>query len=82
MRTTLELPDELFRMAKIASVQRGTSLKELVTKALRRELGLEEPEEKSKRVVFPLMPRTGKVRMTPESVARADEESMRRDAGW
>ena len=39
MKTTLELPDELFRSAKIAAAQQGRSLKELFTEALREKLG-------------------------------------------
>jgi len=38
MKTTLEMPDELFRRAKATAAQRGQSLKQLVTVALEREL--------------------------------------------
>ena len=38
MKTTLEMPDELFRRAKTTAAQRGQSLKQLVTVALEREL--------------------------------------------
>jgi hypothetical protein len=38
MRTTVEIPDSLFRQAKTAAAQQGTSLKELLTEALRAEL--------------------------------------------
>jgi hypothetical protein len=38
MKTTLELPDALFREAKATAARRGTSLKALFTEALRREL--------------------------------------------
>jgi len=38
MKTTLEMPDELFRRAKATAAQRGQSLKQLVTTALEREL--------------------------------------------
>jgi hypothetical protein len=41
MKTTLELPDRLFRKAKAAAAERGQSLKEFVTEALRDKLGLE-----------------------------------------
>jgi len=39
MKTTLELPDELFRLAKSRAAQRGTTLKSLITQALQKELG-------------------------------------------
>ena len=38
MKTTLEMPDELFRRAKAKAAQRGQSLKQLVTVAIEREL--------------------------------------------
>ena len=38
MRTTVDLPDDLLKRAKIAAVQRGTSLRELIGRALEREL--------------------------------------------
>ncbi len=38
MKTTLEMPDKLFRRAKATAAQRGQTLKQLVTAALEREL--------------------------------------------
>ena len=38
MKTTIEMPDELFRRAKTTAVARGQTLKQLVTDALEREL--------------------------------------------
>ena len=38
MKTTLELPDGLFRKAKATAAERGQSLKEFVTEALRDKL--------------------------------------------
>jgi hypothetical protein len=38
MRTTLDLPDDILRKAKIAAVERGSSLRQLVIDALRREM--------------------------------------------
>ena len=35
MKTTIELPDPLFRRAKIVAAQRGTTLRGLVIKGLR-----------------------------------------------
>ena len=39
MKTTLDIPDELIRRAKQKALERGTSLKAVVTAALERELG-------------------------------------------
>jgi hypothetical protein len=38
MKTTLELPDQLFRKAKATAAERGQSLKEFVTEALQDKL--------------------------------------------
>jgi hypothetical protein len=38
MKTTLELPDFIFRKAKATAAERGQSLKEFVTEALREKL--------------------------------------------
>lgn len=42
MKTTIELPDELFRKAKAVAALRGKTLKEMITAALERELLLPE----------------------------------------
>ena len=38
MKTTIEIPDPLFRKAKSSAAERGQSLKQLVTEALREKL--------------------------------------------
>jgi hypothetical protein len=47
MKTTLEMPDELFRRAKTTAAQRGQSLKQLVTVALERELAGPAPSARA-----------------------------------
>jgi hypothetical protein len=43
MKTTIEIPDVLFRSAKANAAQRGQSLKEFVTEALQEKLvGLQD----------------------------------------
>ena len=39
MKTTLEIPDPLFRMAKATAAQHGQTLKQFVTEAMREKLG-------------------------------------------
>ena len=39
MRTTVDLPDDLMKRAKIAAVRRGSTLRDLIAEALRRLLG-------------------------------------------
>ena len=40
MKITLELPDSLFRKAKATAAERGQSLKEFVSEALREKLAI------------------------------------------
>ena len=44
MKTTLEIPDEIFRRTKAAAALRGESLKEVVTRALQTYLDRRPPE--------------------------------------
>ena len=46
MRTTLDLPDDLMKRAKIAAVRRGSSLRDLVAEALRKLLADQGPSER------------------------------------
>ncbi|WP_280397879.1 hypothetical protein [Nocardia carnea] len=55
MRTTIDLPPELMRAAKVAATQRGLSLKELFSKALAHEVGTGVRSAKTGRVRFPLV---------------------------
>ena len=81
MRTTLDLPDELLKRAKILAVERGTTLKELMGSALRREVGLAKPETKSRRVEFPIFksknPGTLKIDNQTLSKLEAEEDARR-----
>ena len=88
MRTTLELPDDLLKRAKIEAVERGTTLRELVGAALERELS--EPASvrsnaARKRVRFPIFDSTapGALRLTGEPIAKleADEDARRHGRG-
>ncbi|NCN96917.1 MAG: hypothetical protein GW928_05560 [Rhodoferax sp.] len=44
MKTTLDLPDELVREAKLRALMQGRTLRDLVTQLLRQGLGLEAPK--------------------------------------
>lgn len=43
MRTTLDLPDDLVRQAKITAVERGITLRDLVVEGLRHALKEKQP---------------------------------------
>ena len=47
MKTTLEIPDPLFRKAKSKAAERGQSLKELVSEALQDKLAAHERKARS-----------------------------------
>lgn len=55
VKTTLEIPDDVFRQSKAAAAMRGESLKDFVTESLRARLeekGQEEPAVSGWRRVF------------------------------
>jgi hypothetical protein len=49
MRTTLDLPDSLFKKAKLQAVHEGVALKEVVTRALERGLAAKSGTEDNAR---------------------------------
>ena len=53
MRTTVDLPDPVFRQLKAVAALRGTSLKQIILRAIENELRRERP--KKRRVQFPLI---------------------------
>ncbi len=87
MKTTLELPDELMRAAKIRAANEGRSLKDVVADLLRRGLAeeLKEAGLVQRRVRLPLVQCAHGARrereMTPNRVAeiltREDAQSVR-----
>lgn len=57
MRTTIELPDPVFRRMKAVAAMQGSTIKEFVQRAVERELApsLKQPNKKSHRVKLPLI---------------------------
>ena len=77
MRTTLDLPDELMKRAKIEAVERGTTLRNLMGAALERELrqpARSERETVRKRVQFPIFDSNapGTLRLTSAGIAKLE----------
>jgi hypothetical protein len=54
MRTTLELPDDLLKRAKIAAVRRRATLRDLVAEALRAFLADQTTPERKRMVRAPI----------------------------
>jgi hypothetical protein len=73
MRTTLDLPDDLLRRAKIAAVHRGSTLRELVANGLRRELAASAAAAPARPglPVIALPANAPVLRMTPAAIKRA-----------
>lgn len=83
MRTTVELPDELFRRAKARAALEGRSLKDLVADSLR--LLLQTPSAQSQtascRTQFPIIkPKDPARRLTPEMVTAAEDQLLTEEA--
>jgi hypothetical protein len=61
MRTTIEIPDDLFRRAKATAALRGSTMKELVVRAVEREVAVRAiPKKASARVTLPLHLKSGR----------------------
>lgn len=82
VRTTLDLPEKLLRQAKIAAVERGTTLRELVGHALARELNSPtKATQKRRRTTFPIFNSSdsGTLSLTNAKLAQLEaEEDARR----
>jgi hypothetical protein len=55
MRTTVDLPDPLFRELKATAARRGTSLKNVIRTAVEREIQKQD-RRPARRLRFPLAP--------------------------
>lgn len=73
VRTTVELPEDLLRRAKVRAAEQGESLKSLLTRAVAAELGRQDGARSRRRVVLPLFgdPAAPPIRLTNTDVARA-----------
>jgi hypothetical protein len=66
MKTTLDIPDALFRRAKSAAAEQGIPLRELVSQALAEKLRVQESRDEPWRKSF------GKLRDLHKVTARID----------
>ena len=57
MRTTIDLPADLMRAAKVRAAQRGESLKDLFTRAIAHEVRTPARARRGSRLDFPLIGR-------------------------
>jgi hypothetical protein len=75
MRTTIELPDPVFRRMKAVAAMQGSTIKEFVQRAVERELtpALTKPNKKGHRVKLPLMKGPPGLVIHPVTGADVDE---------
>jgi len=79
----LELPDELLKRAKIAAVERGMTLRELIGSALARDLAAGASPPRGKRIQLPVFPsaQPGSLELTNADLARSEADEDRRRHG-
>jgi len=80
MKTTVEIPDELFREAKATAARNGAKFKDLLVEGLRLALAKSTPTRTQLR--FPLIPgRAGTARLTATKVNEVEAaEAYQEDA--
>lgn len=79
MRTTLDLPDDILRRAKIEAVERGSTLRQLIIDALQREMvGSGRPRKRLTRPPIKLAADAPLRHLTPAEVKRLDSEDLQR----
>ena len=79
MRTTVDLPDSLFRKAKAIASLKGLTLKQFITGAIERELSADNVPLKQHRITLPLIPSKspGSVVLSGEMISRIlDQEDV------
>ena len=76
MRTTIDLSDRLFKRAKATAALKGISLKQLIARAIERELITNTGTQTRNRIRFPLVAshRPGSVNLTSERVYQLLED--------
>jgi hypothetical protein len=76
MRTTIDMPDDLMRAAKVTAAEHGESLKDLVSRAVAHEIGVPARPRQAGRVSLPLVGREGE----PTVVVSGDDIEAAFDA--
>ena len=81
MKTTLDIPDDLFREAKSRAALKGTKLKDLVADGLRLVLAGGVTRSAPRRVQFPIIKaRPGAPVITKQMVDVAEEQALKEEA--
>lgn len=76
MRTTVDIPDELYRQAKSQAALQGVRLRDLIEDGLRRVLGMPSAREKPRRVKFPLHRSRQPGALSAQDVRKAEDQAV------
>jgi metal-responsive CopG/Arc/MetJ family transcriptional regulator len=76
MRTTVDIPDDLYRQAETVAASRGIPVRELIVEALRLVLTTPWVAQETRRVRFPLIRSVRSGSMSVDAVRRAEEQSF------
>ena len=70
MRTTVDIPDETYRLLKIKAAQEGKPVRQIVLRGIQRELGPAQEQPKRKRFQIPVILSTqpGALHLTNEEI--------------
>lgn len=81
MKTTLDIPDDLFREVKARAALKGIKLKDLVAEGLRLVLAAEAAGNAPRRVQFPIIKAgPGAPAITKQMVDEAEEQTLKEEA--
>lgn len=72
MRTTIDIPDWLFRRIKALAAFKGITLKEFITRAIEHEMSKSGDNSGEVRITGPLVPsdKPGSLNITSEDIAK------------
>lgn len=70
MRTTIDIPDEIYRKLKVKAAMEGETVREIALRGIQRELGLTEAPTPRKKFQIPVIhsTRPGTLHLTNEDI--------------
>ena len=81
MKTTVELPDDLFQQAILHADRQGRSVKDLLADGLKLVLQIPIGAQRSRRISFPITKRADpNSKLNPEDVSAAEEQVLNEEA--
>jgi plasmid stability protein len=70
MRTTIDIPDDVYRKLKVKAALEGQTVREIALRGIQRELGSSEMQPARKKFRIPVIPstRAGTLHLTNEDI--------------